>query len=112
MLTGDHLLENFLVELQDDRPNKVVKFLKVLKYLKMIILGVTLLLKKRRKNLFEPIDENDYPASSFTNGQSALVTILIIFCACRGAELVRLQMYQWYEAKNGDWNDERDLLEN
>ena len=69
---------------------------------------VTLLLDEC-KTVIESIDEYDYPANSFTNIRSALVTILIIFCARRGGEPVRLQMYQWYEAKNGDWIDKKDL---
>ena len=69
---------------------------------------VTLLLDEC-KTVIESIDEYHYPANSFTNIRSALVTILITFCARRGGEPVRLQMYQWSEAKNGDWIDKKDL---
>lgn len=59
---------------------------------------ITLLLNEC-KTLTESIDENDYPANAFTHVHSALVNILKRFHARRGADLVRLQIYQGMRQK-------------
>ena len=51
------------------------------------------------KTLTESVDENDYPANTFTNGQSVLVNILKNFHARREEDLVRLKMYQGMKQK-------------
>ena len=43
-LIGDHLVANFLVEFQGDRASKNDEFLKVLQYLKMIILEMHIMI--------------------------------------------------------------------
>ena len=48
------------------------------------------------------IDAFKHPAESFVLIRSAVATALIIFCARRGGEPVRLQLYQWHEAVDGD----------
>ena len=55
------------------------------------------------------VDVFDYPHGSFVNFRSATATCLIIFNARRGREPVRLQLYQWQEAINGQWVDKEDL---
>ena len=54
-------------------------------------------------------DPFDYPSRSFVAVRSATPTCLIIFCARRGGEPVRLQLYQWEVALKGEWIDKDDL---
>ena len=58
------------------------------------------------------IDVYTHPSESFVTIRSATATCLIIFCARRGGEPVRLQLYQWTEALNGEWVDKEDLPNN
>ena len=50
-----------------------------------------------------------YPPESFVSIRSATATCLIIFCAKRGGEPVRLHLYQWNEALYGEWIDKEDI---
>ena len=54
-------------------------------------------------------DSYDHPSMSFVNIRSATACSLIIFSARRGGEPLRLQLYQWEEAVNGEWIEKNDL---
>ena len=58
------------------------------------------------------VDVFDYPHDSFVDIRSATATCLIMFNARRGGKPVRLQLYQWQEAINGQWLDKEDLPTN
>ena len=49
--------------------------------------------------------------SQESNIRAAIVTSLIMFSARTGDEPVRLQIYQWEEAVNGEWVDSEQLPE-
>ena len=133
--TSQILIGHFLIECQDTRSNRVVEFLKVLKLFENEIFGDAYydLNYRRNRSLRKPInlpkdddvrllidecksimgsiDIFDHPADAFVQIRSATATALIIFCARRGGEPVRLQIYQWLEAVNGEWVQQQDLPE-
>ena len=132
-LTGQILIGHFLVECDDEWSKRIVEFLKVLKLFENEIFGTAYydlnyrrnrtlrkpinlpkdddvrLLIDECKSIMQSIDAYDHPADSFVNIRSATATALIIFCARRGGEPVRLQLYQWHEAINGEWVIKEDL---
>ncbi|XP_065651886.1 uncharacterized protein LOC136079657 isoform X2 [Hydra vulgaris] len=57
------------------------------------------------------IDDFQHPWESFVTIRSATATCLTIFNARRGGEPVRLHLFQWNEALNGEWMDKQDLPE-
>ena len=59
--------------------------------------------------ILNSIDPFDYASKSFVAIRSATATCLIIFCARRGGEPIRLQLHQWEEAPKGEWIDKDDL---
>ena len=132
-LTSNLLMGYFLSKNEDARSQKVVDFLKVLKLYENEIFGDAYYDINYRKNvalrkplrlpkdddvrllmeecyeILNTIDPYDYPSNSYVTVRSATATSLIIFCARRGGEPVRLQLYQWQEALNGEWVDQTDL---
>nr|XP_047142840.1 uncharacterized protein LOC124817088 [Hydra vulgaris] len=126
-------ISHFLVQNEDERSNRVVDFLKVFKLFENQIFGDAYYDLNYRKNkslrkpinlpndadvilLFEEckaimlsIDLYEHPLSNYVKIRSATATYLIIFNARRGGEPVRLQIYQWTEAVNGEWVIEGDL---
>ena len=62
--------------------------------------------------ILESIDLYNHPCDSFVLVRSAVITILILFCARRGGEPVRLELYQWQEAIDGEWIAKEDLPDN
>ncbi|XP_065653738.1 uncharacterized protein LOC136080689 [Hydra vulgaris] len=57
------------------------------------------------------IDDFQHPCESFVTIRSATATCLTIFNARRGGEPVRLHLFQWNVALNGEWMDKQDLPE-
>ena len=130
--TGKLLIGYFLMQELDARSQQVVEFLQVLKLYEDEIFGDAYydLNYRRNVSLRKPVnlpkdddikmlmgectrimsvDVFNYPHDSFVNIRSATATCLIIFNARRGGEPVRLQLYQWQEAINGQWVDKEDL---
>ena len=134
-ITANFLMGYFLVNGMDEREKEVVGFLKVLKSYENDYFGDAYYdLKYRRnvnlrkpanlpkdedvdmlltecKNVISQINCYDYPAQSYVSIRSAVATYLTIFCARRGGEPVRLQLYQWKEAVQGEWVDREDIPE-
>ncbi|XP_065682293.1 uncharacterized protein LOC136095516 [Hydra vulgaris] len=132
-LSGKIIIGHFLVQNEDERSNRVVDFLKVFKLFENQIFGDAYYDLNYRKNkslrkpinlpndadvilLFEEckaimlsIDLYEHPLSNYVKIRSATATYLIIFNARRGGEPVRLQIYQWTEAVNGEWVIKGDL---
>ena len=71
---------------------------------------VTLLINEC-KNVMLSIDAFNHPSESFLLIRSAVATALIIYCARRGGEPVRLQLYQWHQAVDGEWIAKDDFPE-
>ncbi|XP_057292356.1 uncharacterized protein LOC130616083 [Hydractinia symbiolongicarpus] len=133
--TSKFLTGHFLVQGSDVRAQRVSDFMQVLKLYENDFFGdayydlqyrknVTLrkpvnlpeeddvnMLMSESKKIMSSIDVFDHPANFFVDIRSATATTLIIFCARRGGEPVRLQLYQWQEALRGDWVDKEDLPE-
>ena len=132
-LTANFLMGYFLVKCMDQEEKRVSEFLKVLKSYENDYFGdayydlkyrrnvhlrkpvnlpkdedVKLLISECRKIMTE-IDSFDHPAQSYITIRSATATYLTIFCARRGGEPVRLQIYQWEEALKREWVDREDL---
>ena len=131
-LTGKFLIGYFLVLNEDGRSEQVVQFLKVLKLFEDDLFGDAYYDINYRKNvnlkkpINLPLDEDvnmlndecinimnsidilEYPSESYVSIRSATATCLIIFCARRGGEPVRLQLFQWEEALKGEWVDKDD----
>ena len=131
-LTGKYLTGYFLVKDDDKRSQRVVDFLKVLKLYEEELFGDAYYDLNHRKNvnlrkpinlpnnddvqllieecnkIMTSIDVYTHPSESFATIRSATATCLIIFGARRGGEPVRLQLYQWAEALNGEWIDKED----
>ena len=132
-LTSKFLIGHFLVKGSDARAQKVTDFLQVLKlyeddffgdayydlqYRKNVNLRKPVNLPKdddismlmaECNNIMSSIDPYCYPSQSFIDIRSATATSIIIFCARRGGEPVRLQLYQWEEAVSGEWVDKEDM---
>ena len=131
--TGHMLISHFLMECEDLKSNRVTEFFKVLKLFESELFGdayydlnyrrnrtlrkpvnlpknddVRLLMEECKKTM-QSIDKFEHPANAFVNVRSAAVTALTIFCARRGGEPARLQIYQWNEAVNGEWTIKEDL---
>ena len=132
-LTGQMLIGHFLVLQKDSRSEKVVDFLKVFKLFENEMFGDAYYDLNFRKNrtlrkpinlpktedvkmlmdecclILKSIDLYNHPSDSFVLVRSAVITILILFCARRGGEPVRLELYQWQEAIDGEWVAKEDL---
>ena len=52
--------------------------------------------------ILKSIDFYNHPSDSFVLVQSAVTTILILFCVGRIGEQFRLVLYQWQEAIDGE----------
>ena len=131
--TAKFMIGYFLVKNLDVRSQRVVEFLQVLKLFEDEIFGDAYydISYRRNVNLRKPInlpkdedvamlmeeckvimnsiDAFAYPSDLFTNVRAAVATALIIFNARRGGEPVRLQLFQWQEAINGEWVDKDDV---
>ena len=131
--TGHMLISHFLMECEDLKSNRVTEFLKVLKLFESELFedayydlnyrrnrtlrkpvnlpkndDVRLLMEECKK-IMQSIDKFEHPANAFVNVRSTAVTALTIFCARRGGEPARLQIYQWNEGVNGEWTIKEDL---
>ena len=131
--TAKFMIGYFLVKNLDVRSQRVVEFLQVLKLFEDEIFGdayydisyrrnvnvrkpINLpkdedaaMLMEECKVIMNSIDAFAYPSDLFTNVRAAVATALIIFNARRGGEPVRLQLFQWQEAINGEWVDKDDV---
>ena len=131
--TAHLLMGYFLIKNEDIRSQRVSDFLTVLKLYENEMFGDAYYDLNYRKNvalrkpiklpkdddvrllmdecslILNSIDPFDYPSQSFVAVRSATATSLTIFCARRGGEPVRLQLYQWEEALKGEWIDKDDL---
>ena len=128
-LSGKFLIGHFLILNQDEKSQKVVQFLEILKMLQEDLFGDAYYDLNYRKNCFSRKPQNlpkeddvqllndeckkimnsidcfDIPSESFINVRSATATFLIIFNARRGGEPVRLKIKQWNQALDGYWTD-------
>ena len=134
-LSGQMIMGHFTVTSEDERNKKVSQFLQALKWLESELFGdayydinyrrnrtlrkpVTLpkdddvqLLLTECHSITASLDPLLYPVDEYVKVRSAVATFLIIFCARRGGEPVRLQLFQWDEAVNGDWLSREDIPE-
>ena len=131
-LAAKYLMGYFLVNVLDERAKSVTDFLIVLKLFEDDYFGdayydinfrrnvhskkpinlpkdadVELLLVEC-ESIFNSVSTLDHPSSYFVGFRFAVATHLIIFNARRGGEPVRLQIYQWHEALNGEWVELKD----
>ncbi|XP_065681675.1 uncharacterized protein LOC124811063 isoform X2 [Hydra vulgaris] len=134
-LTAKFLIGYFLVKNDDLKSQRVVDLLKVLKLYEDDLFGDAYYNLNYRKNIdlrkpinlpneadvqllieecnkiMNSIDDFQHPCESFVTIRSATATCLTIFNARRGGEPVRLHLFQWNEALNGEWMDKQDLPE-
>ena len=134
-LCAQIIIGHFTVKNENERVSRINEFLNVLKLLENEFFGdayYDLNYRRNRtlrkpinmpkdddvqalmvecRNIMSSIDRLNIPSEEFVKIRSAVATYLIIFCARRGGEPVRLQLYQWDEAVKGEWTANKDIPE-